>query len=191
MKKHSSERSLRIIGGSWRSRKISFPDRDDIRPTPDRVRETLFNWLGASITGSRCLELYAGSGALSMEALSRGAGQATLIERDHKTWTCLGENLARLTDDRSGYRCIRGEALDWVRSSHEVFDVVFLDPPFDSIELVSVLEALVTGGNLAEDSRVYLETPTAVDSSNLPPPLVIIRQGRAGHVHYCLCANER
>ena len=191
MTKHQSERSIRIIGGNWRSRKISFPNRGGIRPTPDRVRETLFNWLAPYIAGSRCLELYAGSGVLSMEALSRGARHVTLIERDQEAWQWLVANLARLCGDESRYTCTRDAALHWLPRNRGAFDIVFLDPPFDSDELGPALAALVSGNALVDGSLVYLETPVPVDASTLPAGYSMIRQKRAGQVHYCLCELQR
>lgn len=190
MKKTSPARSLRIIGGNWRSRKVSFPDRPEIRPTPDRVRETLFNWLSPWIAGAQCLELYAGSGVLSMEALSRGAGHVTLIERDRQTCASLKRNLLQLAGDESRFTCVNDSALNWLEGHHGAFDIVFLDPPFSGGELEPVLNALVHTGLLASEALVYLETPAPADPTNLPPSLTITRQGKAGQVHYCLCTSH-
>lgn len=191
MKKLASERSLRIIGGHWRSRKITFPDREGIRPTPDRVRETLFNWLATDIAGARCLELYAGSGVLSIEALSRGASHVTLVEKDKLTWLSLKENLLHLAGDKTRYRCIHDMAMHWLASNRETFNIVFLDPPFKSDELWPALTALLDTNALCDDGLVYLETPIPLPPSELPAPLVVRRQGKAGQVHYCLAAMRR
>jgi 16S rRNA (guanine966-N2)-methyltransferase len=187
------DRSLRIIGGNWRGRKITFADRDEIRPTPDRVRETLFNWLQSNIAGSRCLELYAGSGILSMEALSRGAQHVTVVEKDPDTVALLLETLSRLCPDSNRYACFTMTARDWLRkhSAPPEFDVVFLDPPFDSEELTQTVRLLLEGHFLAQEGFLYLETPTPVAAGDLPPGLSIHRQKKAGQVHYCLCVRDR
>ena len=186
-----SQRTLRIIGGKWRSRKVTFPDRADIRPTPDRVRETLFNWLRPHIAGSRCLELYAGSGVLSMEALSRGAKHVTVIEQDAVTWQSMKHNLTLLCDNPAAYECAQASALDWLENNRQQFDIVFIDPPFDSSEVEKVLDVLSQRDAIADDGLVYLETPAAVEPDSLPPQLSIVRQKQAGQVHYCLCERQR
>ena len=191
MKKHLPERSLRIIGGKWRSRKITFPDREGIRPTPDRVRETLFNWLAPDIAGARCLELYAGSGVLSMEALSRGASHVTLVERDRETCRQLASNLSTLGADASEFTCIQEIALNWIADARDNFDIVFLDPPFSDTEYLAAIRALVDHDLLGAHSLVYVETPVALVPAELPPGLMLIRQAKAGQVHYCLLATER
>lgn len=151
----------------------------------------MFNWLGPFIAGARCLELYAGSGVLSMEALSRGAAHVTAIEQDEATWQALGENLATLCQDAARYSCIQGNAADWLRTNRDTFDIVFLDPPFASNEMQMALEGLTEGNAVAAGGRVYLETAEAVDPALLPAPLSILRQKRAGQVHYCLCEWRR
>lgn len=191
MKRHSPEYSLRIIGGNWRSRKISFPEREGIRPTPDRVRETLFNWLAADIAGAHCLELYAGSGVLSMEALSRGASHVTLVEKDRQSWARLNENLARLSGDPASYLCINDTALHWIAGNHEAFDIVFLDPPFHDNELQPAIEALLERKALTSHGLIYLETPQEMTQAQLPAALAIVRHGRAGRVHFSLAAMRR
>lgn len=154
------------------------------------MRETLFNWLTPRIAGARCLELYAGSGVLSMEALSRGASHVTLVEQDDETCRTIEANLAQLGADNGSYRCMHGTALDFVTANRDAFDIVFLDPPFSSPELDAVLPALAAG-MLAEDALVYIETPTALDPASLPSGFTVIRHGRAGQVHYCLVARQR
>lgn len=191
MKKHLPERSLRIIGGKWRSRKITFPDREGIRPTPDRVRETLFNWLAPDIAGARCLELYAGSGVLSMEALSRGASHVTLVERDRETCRQLAANLSTLGAQASEFNCIRDSALNWIPEAGDSFDIIFLDPPFTDSEYLVAIRALVDHNLLGAHGLIYVETPGALATDDLPAGLIPIRGGRAGQVHYSLLATER
>src|SRR5512134_933490 len=119
---------LRIIGGRWRSRRLRFPPLPGLRPTPDRVRETLFNWLTPVIAGARCLDLFAGSGALGIEALSRGAAAVTFVERHPQAVRGLRANLAQLRAE--GARVEQADALLWLRQAPQPFTVVFLNPPF-------------------------------------------------------------
>lgn len=183
--------SVRIIGGNWRGRKVSFPRREGIRPTPDRVRETLFNWLQPYILDARCLELYAGSGILGIEALSRGAKHTTFVERDRATFARLEENLAAVCDDRDRYRCDNTTARHWLREHHGSFDIVFLDPPYDSSEWRNILPTLVESRFIDTGGLIYLETPSVVSGHQLPDVLTVHRQARAGNVHYTLCVCQR
>jgi len=187
---------VRIIAGTWRSRRIQFPSVEGLRPTPDRVRETLFNWLGHDLEGFRCLDLYAGSGALGFEALSRGAGPVVMVERDSAAYRALGDN-ARLLG-AGQLELIRGDALEFVRrlagsaesgvagaSSARRFDLVFLDPPFGSgipDELLPLLSSL-----LAPGAGVYIESGGPIE---LPEPWVVEKSGRAGQVHFQLLRLE-
>jgi 16S rRNA (guanine966-N2)-methyltransferase len=194
MKKRRLERTLRIIGGNWRSRKVSFPDREGIRPTPDRVRETLFNWLQPYIADCRCLELYAGSGILSMEALSRAARHVTLVERDRETFDALVANLTTLANSPARYSCYNCAVQDFLAtpSNNGPYDIVFVDAPFQSNDLPGVLDRLTQAGMLAtDDALIYLETPVPVLTDQLPVGLQIHRQGRAGLVHFCLLRLNR
>src|ERR1700682_2440780 len=131
---------VRIIGGQWRSRLIKFPPAAQLRPTPDRVRETLFNWLGQRLDGLTCLDLFAGSGALGFEAASRGAARVVMVENDRQAFGALGgyKDLLRATQ----VELVFGDALDYLRRSKEAFDVVFLDPPFRQNALASALGEL-------------------------------------------------
>jgi len=126
-----------------------------------------------------------------MEALSRGARHATLVERDEATWARLGDNLALLCDDVSRYACIHGAALEWLDHNAEPCDIVFLDPPFEDNVLPAVLARLIETGTLAIGGLAYIETPAAVDAESLPRGITIMRQKKAGQVHYCLCERER
>src|SRR5262245_39524151 len=139
--------TLRIIGGEWRGRRIRFPGKGGIRPTPDRVRETLFNWLMAKVPGSRCLDLFAGSGALGLEALSRGAAQVTFVERDRENAASLAATAAELAPGRAVV--IEGDALAWLAGTAEAYDVVFLDPPFAAGLLDDSMRLLESRGWLA------------------------------------------
>ncbi len=175
---------LRIIGGRWRGRKLRFPATTGLRPTPDRVRETLFNWLAPAIHGARCLDLFAGSGALGLEALSRGAAQATFVERDPVAARSLRETLAAL--EAGGGTVARADAGAYLAGEASPFDVVFLDPPFAEDLVQACLARLVAGGWLAPGARVYVEQPAARGRPAWPAPLAAHRSGRAGEVGYHL-----
>jgi 16S rRNA (guanine966-N2)-methyltransferase len=172
---------VRIIGGAWRSRLISFPAVADIRPTPDRVRETLFNWLGQDLTGRRCLDLFAGSGALGFEALSRGAAEVVMVERSRTVLAALRENGARLgAGDRA--RFVLDDALHFLGSPGEAsIDVVFVDPPYGSGLAGDVLTRLPAW--LARGAAVYVESDARIAPT---PPWRVRRDARAGAVHYHL-----
>ncbi len=171
--------SVRIIAGEWRSRLVTFPAAEGLRPTPDRVRETLFNWLGQDLTGKRCLDLFAGSGALGFEALSRGAQALVFVERSAPIRRAIAANADRLA--AQGMRLIAGDALEFVATTPERFDVVFIDPPYGSGLAEAVLPHLPR--LLAAESLVYVESDRKFSA---PPPWRRVREGRAGAVHYCL-----
>jgi len=181
---------LRIIGGDWRSRKISFAHNPAIRPSPDRIRETLFNWLQYSIPGARCLELYAGSGILSLEALSRHASHITIVDRAADVIAAIKTNLTLLKAEPGQYECIQASALTWLSSQENTWDLIFLDPPFKSQELESLLPIIATNKLLKPDGYVYLETPKAIEQQDLPEGWHIHRNKKAASVHYCLCQLE-
>ncbi len=170
---------LRIIGGKWRGRKISFSQAPDLRPSPDRVRETLFNWLQTEIPGASCLELYAGSGILSLEALSRGARQVTLVEKSPSIHRQLQTTFNAM--QAQDYKTSCCPAADFLQDTIESYDIVFLDPPFDSDELSLILPML--GPIMHENSYLYVETNreiTELDSFSK------YRDSRAGKVYYYL-----
>lgn len=179
------DRTLRIIGGNWRGRKITFPDHDGIRPTGDRVRETLFNWLMHDIRGADCLDLFAGSGVLSIEALSRGANHVTLIESNESASSCISENLTLLDADPNRFANIKSDAMNWLGRCDTSFDAIFIDPPFASNLLPAVLEQLAV--RQIARKFVYIETPEELNASELPDQWNLYRQKRTGSVHYSLC----
>ena len=146
---------LRIIGGEWRGRKLQFPAVTDLRPTPDRIRETLFNWLQMQIAGARCLDLFAGSGALGLEALSRGAREVVMVEQDRAAAVQIRHHLQTL-QCQSGH-VENSDAFRYLNSSASRFDVVFLDPPYRLGCLVQCCELLEQKGWIAEDAFIYLE----------------------------------
>jgi 16S rRNA (guanine966-N2)-methyltransferase len=177
---------VRVIGGAWRSRVIVFPDQQDLRPTPDRVRETLFNWLGQDLTGLRCLDLFAGSGALGFEAASRGAQPVTMIERERAAHAALETNRKLL--GAAQVEIVRADALDFLRGTRGVYDVVFLDPPFAAAAggLWSLLfECLAP--RLAGDASVYCESAVQLAA---PAGWIVHKHGRAGQVHYQLLKRK-
>lgn len=179
-------RRLRIIGGQWRGRKFRFPPLD-IRPTPDRVRETLFNWLQSRISGARCLDLYAGSGALGLEALSRGAAAVVFVEQQRAAASAL-ETLLR-DWQASGWTVRAQPAQQFLAAAPTTltppFDVVFLDPPYDSAELSHASFALERGW-LSPGSRIYLEHARSEALPALPATWRELRAGTAGEVGYHL-----
>lgn len=177
---------MRIIGGQWRGRKFRFPPLS-LRPTPDRVRETLFNWLQTRTAGARCLDLYAGSGALGLEALSRGAAAVIFVEQQRGAAAAL-ERL--LLDWQAGSgRVVCAQARQFLSTGYASaggpFDLVFLDPPFGSGELPAALAALERGW-LAPDCRIYVEHARAEPLPALLPPWRELRAGSAGEVRYHL-----
>jgi 16S rRNA (guanine966-N2)-methyltransferase len=167
---------VRIIGGTHRSRVLKFPDRPGLRPTPDRVRETLFNWLGQDLPGLACLDLFAGSGALGIEAASRGAASVVLVERDPVVADALRDNIALLRLDNASV--VRGDALEFLRLDRHAFDVVFIDPPFAEADHAALLAKVAD--RLAPGARVYVESPRALDA---PEGWSVQRRLHAGLVH--------
>ncbi len=176
---------IRIIGGSWRGRRVRFPEAPALRPTPDRVRETLFNWVQSSIVGSRCLDLFAGSGALGLEALSRGARDVVFVEKDQLTARALQAELQRL-GGRPKARVMELGAARFLRTPGEPFDVVFLDPPFGVGALAEYVPLLDAGGWVKAGGLVYLEGERAAGVPLLPPYWELLKAKSAGEVGYHL-----
>jgi 16S rRNA (guanine966-N2)-methyltransferase len=177
--------SVRIIAGVWRGRRIHFPDMPALRPTPDRVRETLFNWLQPSITEARVLDLFAGSGALGLEALSRGARQAVFVEQFPPAARALQEQLTRLGGAAKG-RVLGMGAARFLRSPSEPFDIAFLDPPFGTNALAEYIPLLDSGDWLKAGSLVYLENERAAGIPALPGHWELLKSKSAGEVGYHL-----
>lgn len=180
---------VRIIGGQWRSRVIEFPDALGLRPTPDRVRETLFNWLGQTLRGQRCLDLFAGSGALGFEAASRGASSVIMVEEDRSAIDALNLNKTKLSADAC--KVIRGDALKFIAASVETFDVIFVDPPFSSQLMPALLPIL--RNKLTAQGAIYAEWGEPIANLLTQPPesaLSIVKQGKAGAVHFALLSAE-
>ena len=182
-------RILRIIGGRHRGRKLRFPAGVEIRPTPDRVRETLFNWLQPRLEGARVLDLFAGSGALGLEALSRGAAQVTFVERDRRASSAIAQLLEEWRETAG--TVVSVDALAWLAGAGTPsFDIVFLDPPYDAELLGKAAGMLDAAGRLAPDARVYLERRASEPLAALPDRWRELRAGRAGEVGYHLFSVE-
>jgi len=170
---------VRIIAGKWRSRLLRFPPAAQLRPTPDRVRETLFNWLGQRLDGLACLDLFAGSGALSFEALSRGAARAVMVESDRAVAQALRENAKSL--EAEGAEIVQGDAMAYLERGGEKFDVAFVDAPYASGLARRAMDQLPP--RLKPGARVYVESsePLALEA-----PWAALREDRAGAVRYAL-----
>ncbi|MFT3755659.1 MAG: 16S rRNA (guanine(966)-N(2))-methyltransferase RsmD [Pseudoxanthomonas sp.] len=176
--------SIRIIGGRWRGTKLAVPDSPGLRPSGDRVRETLFNWLLPKLPGARVLDLFAGTGALGLEAVSRGAARATLVERDPALAANLRASVARLRA-QDDVEVVQADALAWLpQQADGRFDIAFVDPPFAQHLWQPALVALQP--KLAADAWVYIES--AADVAPEPPPgWALHREGRTREVRYALC----
>ena len=175
-------REVRIIGGQWKRSKLPVTDAPGLRPTPDRVRETLFNWLGQDLSGWRCLDAFAGSGALGFEAASRGADKVVLLERDRRLAASLAETKTRLKAEALSVDAV--DALGWMaRCAPASFELVFIDPPFDSALVQPALAAAVR--LVVPQGFIYAETGEPL-GADLPAGLRLYRQGRAGAVHFHL-----
>lgn len=171
---------VRIIGGAHRGRKLHFQAAPGLRPTPDRVRETLFNWLGQRLHGLRCLDLFAGSGALGFEALSRGAAEVVLVERDARACAALEQNAAVL-----GGQVVRADGLSYLKGNIGAFDVIFIDPPFAEGLWAKALALAAT--RLAPEGKIYLEHDGSLDQAGLlAGGWQTLREGRAGQSRFCL-----
>lgn len=184
-KRHGGQGQLRIIGGEWRSRRFAFPDAPGLRPTPDRVRETLFNWLAPYIQGARVLDPFAGSGALYLEALSRGASLALALDLNAEAIASLRRHLDTL--HCSAGQLLQSDALRYLDSQTPTpFDLVFLDPPFNQNLLAPTCTLLEERGWLAKDAWIYTESETQPSSLGLPANWRLHREKKAGQVYYAL-----
>ena len=170
---------VRIGAGELRSRIITFPDAEGLRPTPDRVRETLFNWLGQTLYGKSCLDLFAGSGALGFEAASRGAEYVMMVEKNLQVFRALRDNAAKLGCTKVAVR--HQDGLEFISRDVQRFDVIFLDPPFQSDYLPGLLEMLPQ--HLSDNGVVYVESGVAIEVSS---PWQVLKSGRAGQVYFQL-----
>ena len=169
---------VRIIGGRYRGRRLPVADVEGLRPTPDRLRETLFNWLAPRLRGVRCLDLFAGTGALGLEAASRGADEVFLVERDPRCVSVLRASIDVLA--APGVRLVQADALHWLAGQHGPFEVVFLDPPYAGDLLALALSSLAAGKLLADEAWVYAEQRAGASLPELPVGWSVHRESAAG-----------
>jgi 16S rRNA (guanine966-N2)-methyltransferase len=179
---------LRIVAGEWRGRHIAVPSAPGLRPTPDRVRETLFNWLQGVVPGARCLDLFAGAGGLGFEAASRGAARVVMVESAPRVAAHLRDQV-RLLHAADRIEIISDDALRYLARCEEMFDLVFLDPPFHGDVLNRVVAALADGRCLRPGARVYVEYAATAEPPVLPEGWEIARKGRAGDSAHLLTAS--
>lgn len=186
----TGQQQLRIIAGDWRGRKLTFPAIEGLRPTPDRVRETLFNWVAAYVPGANCLDLFTGSGALGLEALSRGAKQATMVDLSSQATAQLQTNLQTLKADNA--RVINADVSQWLQqqTGDQQYDLVFLDPPFRKDLAARSCQLLESQGLLAERAMIYVETESELSLLEVPPNWQLHREKHAGQVTYRLYIRE-
>jgi len=181
--------TVRIIGGAWRRRLLRFPEAEGLRPTPDRVRETLFNWLGQDLTGLCCLDLFAGSGALGFEAASRGAERVVLVEKAPRVLAALRQNAGHLGADPAHLEIRAGDALQYASAAEERFDLVFVDAPFRQGWMGRLVPVL--GRLFKPDAALYIESECEMMAcGDLFPGGRIVRHGKAGEVHFHLMRRE-
>ena len=179
--------SVRVISGKFKSRKIIFPDNLMIRPSGDRIRESLFSWLQTEIAGANCLDLFAGSGALGIEALSRAAKRVNFVEINKKAALALNQNLQSFGIRNATVHEI--DAFDWLRENRfeDRFSIVFLDPPFTQDLLPSCYSLLEKANILTSECKIYIESRKEIEKRDLPSTWNLIKNKKAGSVHYCLC----
>jgi len=171
--------TVRINAGEWRSRLIKFPDAQGLRPTPERVRQTVFNWLGQDLTGKHCLDLFAGSGVMGFEALSRNAKSVVMVEKTAVVYKAILENKGVLKADQA--QVFNLDALNFLNQNQQLFDVVFLDPPYQQGILAKVLPVLAK--HLNQDAIVYAEAEYKIEADNT---WQVLKQSKAGNVFYHL-----
>lgn len=178
-----SEHKLRIIAGKWRGKKITFKEQESLRPTPDRVKETLFNWLQPMIRDADCLELFAGTASLSFESLSRGASFAQAVELNPDSVA----NIQRIANELKGCNLAIAQAdvISWLNSNKRCFDIIFVDPPYSANLIPACLTLILQHNILKPEGRIYFEYNDTLDLSNFPS-LEVLKSQKAGVVHYYL-----
>ena len=187
-KKKSQPGRLRIVAGNWRSRLLEIADVEGLRPTSERIRESLFNWLSPRIAGARCLDLFAGTGALGIEALSRGAAQVVFVEKSGKAVATLTRNVQTL--EASAAVVHHGDAKDFLRDAADSqFDIVFLDPPFAADMLGDLCRLLNETSVLARGALVYIEEDRSRTEVELPDGWQVMKSKQAGNVRYSLVST--
>jgi 16S rRNA (guanine966-N2)-methyltransferase len=180
---HKKLNTVRINAGTWRSRILKFPDVEGLRPTPDRVRQTLFNWLGQDLTGQTCLDLFAGTGVMSFEALSRGAAEVVLVEKSQLAYKALVENKQLLNAAHA--HILAQDALQFLSANRQQFNLIFLDPPYQQQWLPKILPQLAL--HLQTDGLVYVEAEYALESDTA---WEVLKAGKAGNVFYHLLKSQ-
>jgi 16S rRNA (guanine966-N2)-methyltransferase len=186
-KNKSASGRLRIVAGNWRSRVLEIADVPGLRPTAERIRETLFNWLAPQIAGARCLDLFAGTGALGLEALSRGAGSTVFVESSPQAVAALRRNISSLDASLADVQAV--DAMSYLQQCDALFDVVFLDPPFAEGNLEELCRLIAGHGILANAANVYLEQDRAAPEPQLPAGWTLLKSKTAGNVRYMLAGT--
>ena len=181
-KKSNSSNQVRINAGVWRSRLLKFPDVEGLRPTPERVRQTVFNWLGQDLTGKTCLDLFAGTGAFGFEALSRNAKNVVMVENSSAAYHALLQNQQLL--DATNSQILRQDVLVYLSQNTQQFDIIFCDPPYHKDWLNKILTTL--NQHLSPNGMLYIEAEFALESSELLGAWQLIKQNKAGNVYYHL-----
>lgn len=183
-----SQGLVRIIAGEWRGRKLKVPEVPGLRPTPDRVRETVFNWLAQKVAGARCLDLFAGSGAFGFECLSRGASYVEMVDQSPIVVKLLQEELALFKSEKAAiYQAVVPTGL---KQATKPFDLVFLDPPYQANLLIPTCEYLEANKYLSSSATIYLEANEEIKDNQLPSHWRIVKALRAGQVYYHLANRE-
>ncbi len=186
--KNNRPSEVRVIAGQWRGRKIAFTEVEGLRPTSDRIRETLFNWLQEVVGQSRCLDLFAGSGALGFEAASRGAELVTLVEANREVAKQLETTSHKLSADSCQIH--NRSAIDYLDGTTQKYDIVFVDPPYKAGMWSQVAEKMVEKAILSDNAHIYLEYPSHINLPVLPAQWRIVKDKKAGAVRYCLLQNN-
>ncbi|MDD7804199.1 MAG: 16S rRNA (guanine(966)-N(2))-methyltransferase RsmD [Endozoicomonas sp. (ex Botrylloides leachii)] len=182
---HGGSSGLRIISGQWRGRKLPVANVKGLRPTPDRVRETVFNWLAPYIVDAKVLDCFSGSGALALEALSRGAASAIMLEKATPAVKILNNNIALLSATQASV--INTDALSWLNQPAEAaFDIVFLDPPFSKQLLLKTCQLLSKQGYIVAGSIIYIEAENTLSLTGMPPQWHLFKEKNAGQIRYTL-----
>ncbi len=180
-----SQQSLRIIGGQWRSRKLGFPDTDGLRPTSSRIRETLFNWLAPYIEGSQCLDLFSGSGALGIEALSRGASRVEMVESNPQAAKAIEYSLKTLNSNISHIHCCSAENY-LEKNQGACFDIIFLDPPYALYDANALFRLVNSHISILSTTFVFYEHNNTLATADLPDNWSLLKHKKAGQVNYYL-----
>jgi len=191
MSKRLNSNSIRIISGQWRGRRLPVLDSAGLRPSTDRVRETLFNWLMYDVSDANCLDLFAGTGALGLEALSRGAKSVQFVEASSLVASALQQNIAVLGLSEYAANVVRQDARSYLSNSPaKPFDIVFLDPPFADNLLAQVITALSRSAWLADQALIYIEQAKKTDLAPVPSSWQLHREGKTGQSRYSLYVNQ-